>query len=197
MKIWKAFIFSLIMPVYALIFSWQVKKYTKVVEKAFMLADLSALQSFADIGCGNGALLHVLHKKGFTVAGADYIPAMAAAARRNLRADGVLVEHANILEGLPFADKSFDAAVASYVLHGMKPEERQRVYAEMARIARRAVIFYDYNAKRGIISDIMEFIEGGDYFRFIKTAEQELKAVFPSVQIVDVDKHAAWYICGL
>lgn len=195
MKIWKAFIFNLIMPVYALLFHLQVKKYGRIVEKAAGMIDLSQYQSFLDVGCGNGALCFVLRKRGNRVAGVDYLPSMAAIARRNLKGTGVQITRANILARLPFEDKSFDAAIASYVLHGMHPAERQKVYAEMSRVAGRAVIFYDYNAKKAVFTSIVELLEGGDYFSFIKTAKTELEGYFKTVEVLDVDKRAAWYVC--
>ena len=109
---------------------------------------------------------------------------------------------ADVLVGLPFEDNSFDIAIASYVAHGLKVEERKRMYAEMSRVARHYVVIYDYNENRSLFTTFVEWLEGGDYFHFIKNAEpemkdcvSELKSCFTDVRVVDVDTRAAWYIC--
>lgn len=196
LKIWKLFIFNLIMPIYALIFRLQVKKYGDILERFSAQAEIGDYESVLDVGCGNGALAKAFRLRGLRVAGVDFLPAMAAAARRNLKKDGdIEIRRADVLEGLPFGDKSFDLAVASYVLHGMHPDERVKVYAEMSRVAGKAVIFYDYNANRALLTSLVEAIEGGDYFRFIRTGRGEMEKHFASVRVIDVDKRAAWYIC--
>lgn len=196
MKIWKLVIFNLIMPVYSLIFRLQVKKYTGVLKQYLEQAGMKDYESVLDVGCGNGALAKAFHLSGFRVAGVDFLPAMAAIAKRNLKKDADIdIRRADILEGLPFEDKSFDMAIASYVLHGMHPEERVKVYAEMSRVAGKAVVFYDYNANSAVLTSVIEAIEGGDYFNFIRTGREEMERFFESVRVIDVDKRAAWYIC--
>lgn len=196
MKVWKLVIFNLIMPVYALIFRLQVKKYGEILERFSARAGIEEYKSVLDVGCGNGALAKAFHQRGLKVAGVDFLPAMAAVAKRNLKKDAdISVQRADVLEGLPFADKSFDMAIASYVLHGMHPDERIKVYGAMSRVAAKAVIFYDYNANRAPLTSIIEAVEGGDYFNFIRIGRQEMEKYFESVQVIDVDKRAAWYIC--
>jgi NifB/MoaA-like Fe-S oxidoreductase len=48
----------------------------------------------------------------------------------------------------------------------------------------------------------VEWLERGDYFRFIKNAEKEMKdcsqemeECFSEVKVVNVGERAAWYIC--
>ncbi len=76
------------------------------------------------------------------------------------------------------------------------------MYAEMSRVAKEFVIIYDYNDNRGIFTNIIEWLEGGNYFNFIKNAEPEMKecllemkSCFSDVYIVNVDIRANWYIC--
>jgi ubiquinone/menaquinone biosynthesis C-methylase UbiE len=115
---------------------------------------------------------------------------------------GVSFIHANAIEALPFSDKYFDVSIASYVAHGMGQDERKRLYAEMSRVTKYKVVIYDYNEKRTLLTTIIEWLEGGGYFHFIKNAESEMRecfidscACFSAVQVFDVDSHAAWYIC--
>ena len=65
----------------------------------------------------------------------------------------------------------------------------------MKRLAIHRVIIMDYNQRRGLLTSLIERLEGGDYFNFIRTAETEMRQVFPSVQILQTGKRAAWYIC--
>ena len=76
------------------------------------------------------------------------------------------------------------------------------MYLEMARLARDWVIIHDYNKKRSTLTTIIEWLERGDYFHFIRHADQEMrdclsdmKLCFAEVQVVDVDVRAAWYLC--
>ncbi len=196
MKIWKLVIFNLIMPVYAFIFRLQARKYGELLERFSGQAGILEYASVLDIGCGNGALLKAFQKRGYNAAGVDFLPAMVAIAKRNLKKDpDIRVQRADILERLPFEDKSFDIAIASYVLHGMNPDERTDVYAEMSRVAAHTVIFHDYNQNRAVLTTMIEAIEGGNYFNFIKNAKEEMEKHFKSVRVIDVDKRAAWYIC--
>jgi SAM-dependent methyltransferase len=198
MKIWKLIIFNLIMPVYAFIFRLQARKYGEYLERFSAEAGIEGHASVLDVGCGNGALIKAFHSRGYRAAGVDFLPAMVAIAKRNLKKDpDVKVERADILSGLPFDTDSFDIAIASYVLHGMHPDERIRVYAEMSRVAGKTVIFHDYNQNRAFLTTVIEAIEGGDYFNFIKTAKKEMEKHFKSVRVIDVDKRAAWYVCEM
>ncbi len=77
----------------------------------------------------------------------------------------------------------------------MKGYERRKVYEEMSRIAKQKVIIHDYNENRAILTTIVEWLEGGDYFNFIKNAKEEMAEIFEKVEVINVDERAAWYIC--
>jgi len=94
-------------------------------------------------------------------------------------------------------DKSFDISISSYVAHGLKADERKTMYDEMSRITKDLVIFYDYNEKRAALTDIVEWLEGGDYFNFIKVVQTEMKEYFGDVRVIDVTKRGALYVCEL
>ena len=57
------------------------------------------------------------------------------------------------------------------------------------------VIIHDHNQKRSVLTNIIEWFEGGDYFNFIKKVEGELKEHFHDVRVIGVDLQAAWYVC--
>lgn len=95
---------------------------------------------------------------------------------------------------MPFEDNSFNMVISSYVIHGLKPKEREELYKQLCRVTKGKIIFHDYNKNRSLVTDIAEFLENGDYFNFIKVAKSEMEMHFKDVKVVDVDKKAAWYI---
>lgn len=119
---------------------------------------------------------------------------MLGVATKKLNTENVKLVQGNVLIGLPFENKSFDVSVASFVAHGLQPEERKRLYLEMLRITKHVIIFYDYNEKRSALTSIMETLEGGDYFNFIKKAEKEMKECFGNVSIIDMGDQASCYV---
>ena len=69
-------------------------------------------------------------------------------------------------------------------------------------MAKEYVVIYDYNQKRSALTSLIEWMEGCDYFRFIRNAEKEikgcvteLKACFSEVRVINADVQAAWYVC--
>ncbi len=195
-------LFNLIAPIYGLFYNYQKRWYTRIVDSVKSTIDISIFDSIIDVGCGTGALCSVLKDKGMDVTGIDPAIKMLNIAMDKAENKGIKFLQANVLEGLPFKDKSFDIAISSYVAHGLEAEERKRMYAEMSRLAREYVIIHDYNNERSFLTSIIEWLEGGDYFHFIKHAEPEMKdcllemkACFSEVRAINVGVRANWYIC--
>jgi ubiquinone/menaquinone biosynthesis C-methylase UbiE len=154
----------------------------------------SSTRCIVDIGCGTGALASSLYENGFDVTGIDPVIGMLKFSKRKTK-NKIPFFYGNVLDGLDIDDKAFDMAVASYVAHGLKKTERMIMYKEMIRITKSRVLLFEYNNKRNIVSDFIEFIEGGDYFNFIKDAEKELEEVFSSVSSIELSKQGLVYIC--
>ena len=87
-----------------------------------------------DIGCGTGGLIAAYLDEGASVSGVDLSAGMLAIARERLS------ERADLREAdataLPFDDDSFALVTASLILHELTAPIRQRVVAEMLRVAR-------------------------------------------------------------
>lgn len=188
-------LFNLIAPIYGLFYNMQKRMFSKVMKAAKTEIDLSSFETIIDVGCGTGALASVLRDEvGLRVTGVDSAEKMLKTARKNPENKGIKFVQANVLEKLPFNDNSFDIAISSYVAHGLKSEERKYMYAEMCRVARKYVIIHDYNNKRSLVTSIAEWFEGGNYFDFIKYAEDEMREYFSDLVVVNVDVKANWYI---
>jgi SAM-dependent methyltransferase len=201
-KVDNEFLFNLIAPVYNLFFRRQKKSYADIIEKMKGDLDLTKYQTALDVGCGSGAFCAAMSEIGLSVTGVDSAANMLSFAKSKPENKKAVFVRANVLEGLPFDDNSFDFSTASYVAHGLTKEQRKLLYAELGRVSKFYVIIHDYNRKRSLLTTIIEWLEGGDYFEFIKTAESEMKdcislmrACFSKVRQVDVGAKAAWYIC--
>ncbi len=187
-------IFNIIAPIYAKFYDFQVKYYDNTLIKVKDEIDIKEYKTVLDIGCGTGALCYVLYKNGLKVTGVDVAEKMVEKSRGKLRDTSVKILKINPEDELPFKDNSFDIVISSYVAHGLKPDQRIALYKEAGRVAKEKVIFHDYNQNRAILTTIIEWLERGDYFNFIKMAETEMNEHFKSVKVVDVYKRAAWYI---
>ncbi len=196
-------LFNKIATIYNLFFNRQVKSYRRYFDavKSEDL-DLSTYQSVIDIGCGTGALCKVLHEHGLKVTGLDPAEAMLKLAekrmgRPSLNKPNIDFVFGNVLKGLPFEDNHFDIAITSYVAHGLMLDERQVLYKEMQRVAKHMAVFIDYNDRRSLLTDVAEWLEGGDYFAYIKNNKEELMKQFGNLKVVNTGKHGAIYICKI
>jgi SAM-dependent methyltransferase len=135
-------------------------RYSARLSAAFAdLAGISSGQRVLDVGCGPGVLTSELVAR----AGSDAVtavdpsePFVAAVEARN---PGVDVRLA-VAEDLPFADGSFDAALAQLVVHFMT--DPLRGLAEMRRVTRRdgvvAACVWDHGGGRGPLSPLWEAV---------------------------------------
>lgn len=188
-------LFNKISSIYGRFFNFQVNYYSLIIDRISGDFDISKYESALDVGCGTGALSNVLSHLGLRVTGLDPSSGMLRQARK--RVENKDIEFLEIIPGekLPFQDRSFDIVISSYVAHGLKAQDRINLYKEMQRVSKEYVILHDYNKKRGLLTTIVEWLEGGDYFNFIKVARDELFDIFDEVKVIDVDTRAAWYIC--
>jgi ubiquinone/menaquinone biosynthesis C-methylase UbiE len=109
---------------------------------------LAPSDSVLDLGCGTGELSLFLIQNRFKVVGVD-INQEAIEKNRASKEGEYLV--ADIRNGLPFKDESFDAITISFVLVNIVPhEERQKVVAELYRVLRKGGIIW---VNEGLISE--------------------------------------------
>lgn len=187
-------VFDKIAPIYGLFYNFQKKHYNRILDKIKNQLDLSQYKSILDIGSGTGALCSVLKDKGFSVSGVELSHKMMELAKHKTSGEDIPFYNASVLEGLPFEDKSFDITISSYVAHGLGPNERKIMYQEMKRVTRELVIIYDYNENRAPHTTIIEWLERGDYFNFIRVIKKEMGENFHSYRTIQVGERATLYI---
>lgn len=195
-------IFNSIAKIYGWFYGYQKRSFNKVIEQVKAEIDVASYKTVLDVGCGTGALCSVLSSKGLSVTGIDPAEKMLRVAQSKPENSRVEFIQGSVLEGLPFKDNSFDIAIASHVAHGIVADSRKKMYSEMSRVAKEYVIIHDYNDRKTPITSLAEWLEGGDYFNFIKQAEPEMKdcvkdmrSCFSEVRVINVGKISNWYIC--
>ncbi|MCL5878742.1 MAG: class I SAM-dependent methyltransferase [Deltaproteobacteria bacterium] len=191
----KRSLFDTIAPAYNIFFGYQVSSFKTILSRTNGHLVIPREARVLDIGCGTGALAFCLREMGYRVTGVDASSTMIGIAKKNNPGNAASFMVANALHGLPFADRSFDLVISSYVAHGLPAEQRKAFFTEAKRLARMQVIFQDYNKKRKPLSDIVEWLEGGNYFSFIEHGRDEMKGVFSTVEMRSFAAQVAWYIC--
>jgi len=108
---------------------------TVVSELLIEALDLHSTERVLDVATGSGNAAMAAARRGCTVVGLDYVPALLIRARRRAEADGLEAEFvAGDAEDLPFADGSFD--VVSSVFGAMFAPDQEQTAREIARVCR-------------------------------------------------------------
>src|SRR6056297_3862291 len=122
-------IFNEIAFIYQWFFQRQIKSYQKIIKEFGSYLNISRGDRVLDIGSGTGAFAYSLQINGYNVIGIDASPAMVKKGRKN----NVFCIQGNILNGIDFADNSFDLVTAAYVAHGFNKSDRMKLYKEARR----------------------------------------------------------------
>ena len=186
--------FDKIAPFYGVFYTYQKWYFRRLLRLIKQENDLSNKASIADIGCGTGALCAVLNESGYDVTGVDISPEMLAIAKKKKENQNVTFSQGDVLKGLPFADKQFDAAFLAHVVHGFSADDRSILYEEVKRITRCEVFIHDFNNRRCFVIDLVEKLEGSDYHSFIEQGYQEMTAHFTKVSCLKAGRYSTLYI---
>ncbi len=187
-------IFNNIAFIYEWFFNIQIKSYQNIIRKFEAYLEISSGDKVLDIGCGTGAFAYSLQKRGYNVIGVDASPAMVKQGQGN----NVSCIKGNVIDGIDFRDNSFELVTAAYVAHGLTKSNRIKLYKEAKRLSNDQVIIHDYNQKNHFIFsliNIIEYLEGGNYFSFRENAVTEMKKIFDSVKVINIGIWNNWYIC--
>ena len=165
--------FDMISGIYSLFYGYQQDRFRDAVSVAKPRFDISAYESALDVGCGNGALCSVFAENGLKMTGVDHSTKMIEKAKLKNGETTIEFLYADALKGLPFDDDSFDFSIASYVAHGLVSEERKKLLYEMRRVSKSYVILHEFSKQRKLATDFIEWLEGGNYFDFIKNKDNK------------------------
>lgn len=191
------FIFNAIAIIYAALDSFVKKFFREAANQASAYVKLNGL-SVLDIGAGTGAWSALLKERGAgEVVGVDFARFMVYVARKRY---GKII-HFDLCDAeklTKYADNSFDIVTSSYVLHGMKQEQRKLVLMQMQRVARKHIIIHDYSSSlTNAFMLFLEILEGSDYFHFYKKFTHEFQEMFAQSKIIKITRSNALYLAQL
>ena len=108
---------------------------TVVSELLIEALDLHSTERVLDVATGSGNAALAAARRGCTVVGIDFVPALLIRARRRAEADGLSIDFvAGDAEDLPFDDGSFD--VVSSVFGAMFAPNQDKTASELVRVCR-------------------------------------------------------------
>ncbi len=190
----ESFLFNTISGIYSLFYNHQIKMYEKAVAAASPQFDVTQYKNALDVGCGTGALCAVFHEHGVNMTGVDIAKKMIDVAKRKNSGKEIAFSHIDKDKNLPFDNNSFDFVIASYVSHGLTQDKRTEFLKEMKRVAKHHVILHEFSQKRRLRTDIIEWLEGGNYFQFLKGIDKQLIALFGNYKLIEITEDSVWYI---
>ncbi len=180
--------------------AWIYNLLDKPIRKTFnpairkLLAEITLdRKRVLDVGTGTGIWGDLIRKHGAIVSGIDHSEKMLIKARkRNQRnidftlADGLNLTH--------FLDNSFDIVTASFVLHGMTADKRERMLLEMKRVSKNVVIIFDHDLGVSSRMFFLEWLEKSDLSNFNENFFKEFSRLFINCKKIPVKKGSALYI---
>ncbi len=188
------FMFGAIAPIYAKVDSHLVHSYQETIEKLATEIQIKS-ETVLDIGTGTGAwAMKFVQSKAAKVHGVDLSPKMYKIAKeKHPEIEFSLGDAENLTA---FADNSFDIVTASFVVHGVKSDRREKMLSEMKRIAKKHVVLHDFIGKTPYFVRFLEFIEKSDYKHFKQNICKELQANFSKTKKTQSDYGSGLYIAS-
>ncbi len=185
------FMFDLIAPLYGQFHTSLVKEYHKSIEVLNNEINLSDLRVL-DVGTGTGAWAAAFSDYGVReVQGIDVSAGMLRQARK--RHPDINFSQADI-ESIPFPERSFDLVTASFVLHGVRQEQRAVILDKMFKISSKYVVLQDFVGRTPYIIRFLEFLERSDYRHFKKNILTELSTYSEDIKVLPLRSGVGLYV---
>lgn len=117
--------------------SWVTTSVNPAVEQLVIDQVLRRGDAVLDLGCGPGVTAVFLARHGMHVTGLDQSTAALRRARElaDFYGEDITLVEGDVLD-IPISDASVDVVHDSFVYHNIRPENRQRYAAEVARVLR-------------------------------------------------------------
>ncbi|HSQ35051.1 MAG TPA: class I SAM-dependent methyltransferase [Candidatus Binatia bacterium] len=155
------FFFNLTAVIYPMI-EWHLfPRYREALGKLDLPAKLTVL----DVATGSGILAAAFAGRGHEVSGLDLSERMLQRARKRFPA--IDFRTFDLVDLPQIASGSYDIVSCGYLLHGLSAGFRETILKNMARIAGRYVLVFDYCCNGGWFVRLIEWIEGPNYPQFI------------------------------
>ncbi len=186
------FIFNLIAPIYGRVDGAIVKSYNNSIELLKNEIDLTGL-TVIDIGSGTGAwAAKFLTCNVKEVHGVDFSLKMINESKK--RHPEIIFSLGDGKDLHSIKDNSFDLVTASYVIHGVKKEGRDKLLAEMKRISRKYVVVHDFMGETKLFARFLEFLENSDYQNFKRYFCKEMEVLFNNTKCISSGNGNGLYI---
>ena len=186
------FIFNLIAPLYSKMNHSLGANYSKVIKTLKGEIDIEG-KKILDIGSGTGVWLAVYKNNGAgEVLGVDFADKMVIESNKNYPNLNFMQGDAEDLH--QFEDNSFDIVTASYVIHGVTQNHRNKMLSEMKRVSRKHIILHDFKGETPLFVRFLEFMERSDYKHFKLNICDELKTISNKVKSIKLKYGSGLYI---
>lgn len=159
--------FDLVAIIYPFIENHLYPEYKRAVKKLSLSKELNIL----DIATGTGILAAAFNEQGHSVKGLDFSIKLLKRARKKFKR--IEFENFDLINLSEIQSDSYDIVTTGYLLHGVSPEFRKFILENMARIAKKHVIVFDYCCDGGPMVRFIEWIEGSNYMEFISSPIKE------------------------
>lgn len=186
------FMFGTIAPIYAKYDPHLVTGYQKAIEKLDNEIRIEG-KTVLDIGAGTGAWAKkFVQRNAKKVCGVDLSQKMHKISKdKHPEVEFTIGDAENLAD---FADSSFDIVTASFVVHGVKKERREKMLSEMKRVSKKYVVLHDFVGKTPVFVRFLEFLEKSDYKMFKKNICKELQTKFLNSKKIDSEYGSGLYI---
>ncbi|NOZ78823.1 MAG: class I SAM-dependent methyltransferase [Acidobacteria bacterium] len=141
-------------------------------EKLLDTLSLDPAWTALDMATGTGTLAAALAARGHHVAGFDFVGRLLRRAQRRVPGGRFELMDLADVHRIPYG--SYDLVTMGYLLHGLSPEMRRFTLCHAARIARHAVLVFDYARPGPWIVRLVEWAEGPHYASFIDRPFREI-----------------------
>jgi len=161
-------VFNLAALIYPLIELSLIPQYRKAMKKLPLHKNLNVI----DFGTGTGILAGTLHEQGHILKGIDFSRRLLK--RAGKKYPGIKFEFMDLFDMDIEKMDRVDMVTMGYLLHGLSPDMRKIILRKAAVLSKQYVLIFDHSARKNIIVEIIEFLEGSYYREFIHADHKQM-----------------------